>query len=63
MWIIFVLLKAIEKPMGIAEIVLIVLKAFGMIEWSWWVIFIPEYIGIVCMVLGAIGKKMSRRRG
>lgn len=36
--------------MGFAEILTIIfvlLKAFGIISWSWWIVFLPEIIAIV----------------
>ena len=36
--------------MGILEVLLIlfiVLKALGILAWSWWVVFIPLYVDVV----------------
>lgn len=35
--------------MGLAEILTIIfvlLKAFGVISWSWWLVFLPEIIAV-----------------
>lgn len=40
--------------MGFTEvltIIFILLKVFGVISWSWWVVFLPEIIAIVLYVL------------
>lgn len=55
--------------MGFLEvltIVLVILKATGHLDWSWWQVFIPEYIsaGIVLLAIGgaALGFfSLSRR--
>lgn len=39
--------------MGFTEILTIVfvlLKVFGIVSWSWWVVFLPEIIAIVLYV-------------
>lgn len=35
--------------LGILLILFILLKAFSVIDWSWWLVFIPAYI--MCAVL------------
>lgn len=40
--------------MGFTEvltIIFILLKVFGVISWTWWVVFLPEIIAIVLYVL------------
>lgn len=42
--------------MGFTEILTIVfvlLKVFGIVSWSWWVVFLPEIIAIVLYVFFA----------
>ena len=40
--------------MGFTEIltiIFILLKVFGVISWSWWVVFLPEIIAVALYVL------------
>ena len=37
--------------LGLLQIVLIVLKLLEKIDLSWWVVFIPTYLGIAVMML------------
>lgn len=40
--------------MGFAEvltIIFILLKVFGVVSWSWWVVFLPEIIAIALYVV------------
>ena len=48
--------------MGFTEvltIVFVLLKVFGVISWSWWVVFLPEIIAVVlyiiCVIAGLHG--------
>ncbi len=36
------------------QIVLIILKAFGLIDWSWWKVFIPVYILVGMALIVAV---------
>jgi MFS superfamily sulfate permease-like transporter len=43
--------------MGFAEVltlILIVLKIFGVISWSWWIVFLPEIAMIAIYVIAFI---------
>ena len=35
---------------GLLQLVFIVLKVIGQIDWSWWLVFIPFYIWFVIVV-------------
>lgn len=53
--------------MGFTEIltiIFVVLKLFGVISWSWWLVFMPEIIAVVLYILFTIGicKANSRAR-
>ena len=37
--------------LGLLQVVLIVLKLLDKIDLSWWVVFIPTYLGIAVMIL------------
>ena len=40
--------------MGFTEvltIIFVLLKAFGVITWSWWIVFLPEIIAIAIYIL------------
>lgn len=40
--------------MGFAEILTIIfvlLKVFGVISWSWWIVFLPEIIAVAIYIL------------
>lgn len=48
--------------MGFTEvltIVFIVLKLIGVIAWSWWLVLLPEIIGVAVYVLLAIANVLS----
>lgn len=54
--------------MGFTEvltIIFILLKGFGVITWSWWLVFLPEIIGLVLYVglavAYAIGAEQRRK--
>lgn len=43
--------------MGFTElltIIFIVLKAVGVVDWSWWLVFMPEILAVVVYVLATI---------
>lgn len=40
--------------LGVIEIVLIILKVFKLINWSWWVVLCPIWIGLLLPVLFGI---------
>lgn len=42
------------STLGVVQIVFIILKLVGVIEWSWWLVFIPLYISIVLIILSLI---------
>jgi len=37
--------------LGVLQIVLIILKAFGLIDWSWWLVFFPMWIDLAIIAL------------
>lgn len=39
------------STLGVVQIVFIILKLVGVIDWSWWAVFIPLYISIATIVL------------
>ncbi|MDK0745833.1 hypothetical protein [Clostridium perfringens] len=55
--------------MGIFEVltlIFIVLKLFGVIAWSWWLVLLPEIIGLILYLIVGIGititgKKISKK--
>ena len=61
--------------MGICEvltIIFVVCKLFGVITWSWWLVFLPEIIAIVFYILifalpfvtsSHIDRKYFRKKG
>ena len=55
--------------MGFTEvltIIFILLKVFGVISWSWWVVFLPEIIAVALYVLlviiGVVGQNKAMKR-
>ena len=55
--------------MGLAEILTIIfvlLKGFGVISWSWWLVFLPEIIAvglyIVVFIIGILGVNIGARK-
>ena len=42
------------STLGVVQIVFVILKLVGVIEWSWWLVFIPLYISIGFIVLSLI---------
>lgn len=40
--------------LGVLQIVFIVLKLIGTIDWSWGLVLIPTWIGLACFVIGLI---------
>ncbi|MBP3668691.1 MAG: hypothetical protein J6J26_03860 [Bacteroides sp.] len=56
--------------LGVLQVVFIVLKLCGLIDWSWWAVLIPLWIGLALIVLIiAVGviitlvKNRKRNRG
>ncbi len=43
---------------GLLTIVFIVLKVLGKINWSWWIVLLPLWVGwsltVLCIIVGAI---------
>lgn len=39
------------STLGVVQIVFIILKLVGVIDWSWWAVFIPFWISIAIVVL------------
>lgn len=37
------------------QVVFITLKVMNLIDWSWWMVFIPTYISIVFVILVFVG--------
>ena len=51
--------------MGITEvltIIFIVLKLLGKIDWSWWVVCLPEILGLALYILVVIASAVHQRR-
>ena len=46
---------------GVLQIIFIVLKLVGVINWSWWLVLIPLWIDIVCFIIGIIIVLVSKR--
>lgn len=42
------------STLGVVQIVFIILKLVGVIEWSWWLVFMPLWISIVLVILSLI---------
>ena len=40
--------------LGLLQVAFIVLKVTGIIDWSWWKVFIPTYISIALIVIGLV---------
>lgn len=40
-----------DKVIGIVQLVLIVLKVIGVITWSWWLVLLPLWIGIILFLI------------
>lgn len=40
--------------LGLLQVAFIVLKVTGIINWSWWKVFIPTYISIALVVIGVV---------
>ena len=39
---------------GLAGIVLAVLKLYGVIEWAWWIVLLPAFVLAALLVLSAL---------
>ena len=39
---------------GLAGIVLVVLKLCGVIEWAWWIVLLPAFVLAALLVLSAL---------
>ena len=55
--------------MGFTEvltIIFIVLKVLGLVSWSWWIVFLPEIIGVglymIILFAGLFGVKKTTKR-
>lgn len=50
--------------MGLAEfltIVFVLFKVFNVVDWSWWLVFLPELIALVIYVALFIGIVISHK--
>lgn len=50
--------------MGLAEVltvVFVVLKLVGVIDWSWWLVLLPEIIAVGFYILGGFVKVAARQ--
>ena len=48
--------------MGFTEvltIIFVLLKAFGVISWSWWLVFLPEIIAVASYIIVVITSVMK----
>jgi hypothetical protein len=43
----------------LAFIVLIVLKFMGIVDWSWWVVLAPFWLGILIFLVGVLGNRRN----
>jgi hypothetical protein len=43
----------------LAFIVLIVLKFFGIVDWSWWIVLAPFWLGILIFLAGVLGNRRN----
>ena len=50
---------ALEHRLDVYQILFIVLKVFNVIDWSWWIVLIPIWIGIVLGLLDVIAQKLD----
>lgn len=51
--------------MGFTEILTIIfvlLKVFGVISWSWWLVFLPEIIAVVFYIIMVIASVMGMNK-
>ena len=48
---------------GLAGIVLAVLKLCGVIEWAWWIVLLPAFVLAALLVLSALVVVVSAYRG
>ena len=39
---------------GLLQVAFIIMKVAGIIEWSWWLVFIPFWIALGLVILGII---------
>ena len=46
---------------GVLQIIFIVLKLIGVINWSWWLVLIPLWIDIACFIIGIIIVLVNKR--
>lgn len=44
-------MKNMDKVIGTVQLVLIVLKVIGAITWSWWLVLLPLWIGIILFLI------------
>lgn len=52
--------------MGFTEILTIIfvlLKVFGVISWSWWLVFLPEIIVVVFYIIVVIASVIGMKKG
>lgn len=52
---------ALEHRLDVYQILFIVLKVFNVIDWSWWIVLIPLWIGIVSGLLDAIDARCTNK--
>ena len=63
MWIIKLWIwKLISGVIGVIQTVLIVLRFFGRIDWSWWIVFSPILITLALILIYSIMKLIFRRK-
>lgn len=51
--------------MGFTEIltiIFVILKSIGVIDWSWWIVFLPEIIALVVYILIIVGSLIGIKR-
>lgn len=40
-----------DKTIGLVQLVLIALKVIGVITWSWWLVLLPLWVGIILFLI------------
>jgi hypothetical protein len=43
----------------LAFIVLVVLKFIGIVDWPWWIVLAPFWLGILIFLVGVIGNRRN----